>query len=81
MTLCSYGNWYPADKKAFIEAMIKLARQYNITIGVATSGEELYIRYEYDDEDKFYKFLDELKKFKINLEFIFDKDKRKSYTV
>ena len=70
------------NQKAYIDVVLKLAKKYNVKIeGVVTIRGEVYIRYEYADENEFNEFVDELKKVDKKFEVISDKGKAESYTV
>ncbi len=75
-------NKIPESKKPWLEAVVKLARQYDVKIiEVITVGDEVYINYDYKDEKKFGEYLERLKKIDKNFEIISEEGKAESYTV
>jgi RNase H-fold protein (predicted Holliday junction resolvase) len=69
----------PESKKAFLADAKRLAKTYNVRItNIVVVGDEVYARYNYDDEKEFNEFINELRR-KYNFDVI--PDKTESYTV
>jgi RNase H-fold protein (predicted Holliday junction resolvase) len=68
----------PESKRTFLADARRLAKIYNVSItDIVVVGEEVYARYDYDDENYFNKFINELRK-KYNFDVIPDNDKKES---